>query len=514
MSTLPSEYFEFKSVWESEPIDERSVNKLTEKLRLIEMRLHPNGSSCQGFWKKESKPKVDGDAFVCTVEDVPESEVWIANSGVSVHMTKHKNYFVDFTQFNSPKPVYVGDSDAIMAYGHGTAHIRDILSKYQIKSNVKDSKICDGCCCGKQCRRPFGTRKQRATTPGKLINIDVCGPMQQQSLGGAKFYVCFKDDFPKYRRVIFMQPKNEVSKCLETFLNEAKNAGHMVKEVLSDGEGEVINSTVKSILEKFGISSCKSMPYTPQQNGAAKRENRTIVECARSIIYATNLPLKLWAEAEVISIHHLRVFGTECFVHVPQQKRRKWDKKSVKGVFVGYSGEKDGYRIWIRDQNKVTLSRDAIFQNEKSSCVPVVSSTDIQDSDMEIVKKPLQTSDPDVEKEIEEILCSAEDREETLAEHSSRNLRDRSMLKMPAKFDNFVLLAEHIEPETYKEAMASEDRDSDYAGDPLTRRSTSGMVFKYNGGAIAWRIQRQNCIALSTTEAEFIVASQAAKEAI
>ncbi|GFQ95685.1 retrovirus-related Pol polyprotein from transposon TNT 1-94 [Trichonephila clavata] len=30
---------------------------------------------------------------------------------------------------------------------------------------------------------------------------------------------------------------------------------------------------------------------------------------------------------------------------------------------------------------------------------------------------------------------------------------------MPAKFDSFVLLAEHIEPETYKEAMASEDSD-------------------------------------------------------
>ncbi|GFR24278.1 hypothetical protein TNCT_211031 [Trichonephila clavata] len=55
--------------------------------------------------------------------------------------------------------------------------------------------ICDGCCYGKQSRRPFGTRKQRATTPGELVNIDVCGPMQQQSLGGAKYYVCFKDDF-------------------------------------------------------------------------------------------------------------------------------------------------------------------------------------------------------------------------------------------------------------------------------------------------------------------------------
>ncbi|GFY49923.1 retrovirus-related pol polyprotein from transposon tnt 1-94 [Trichonephila inaurata madagascariensis] len=229
------------------------------------------------------------------------------------------------------------------------AQVVDILSKYQIKSDVKDSKICDGCCYGKQ-HRPFGTRKQRATTPGELINLDVCGPMQQQSLGGAKFYVCFKDDFTKYRRIFFMQSTNEVSKCLETFLNEVKNAGHMVKEVLSDGGREVINSIAKSILEKFGISSRMSMPYTPQQNGAVERENRTIVESARSIIYASNLPLKLWAEAvntsvyvlnrtgpttvkdrspyelwfskEVINIDHLRVFGKECFVHVPQQKKR------------------------------------------------------------------------------------------------------------------------------------------------------------------------------------------------
>ncbi|GFQ67392.1 hypothetical protein TNCT_486521 [Trichonephila clavata] len=96
------------------------------------------------------------------------------------------------------------------------------------------------------------------------------------------------------------------------------------------------------------------------------------------------------------------------------------DKKSVKGVFVGYSGEKDGYRIWIKDQNKVILSRDAIFQNEKLSCVPDVSSTDIQNSDMEIVKKPLQTPEADEEKEMEEISCNAEDTEETLVQQSSK----------------------------------------------------------------------------------------------
>ncbi|GFW36888.1 retrovirus-related Pol polyprotein from transposon TNT 1-94 [Trichonephila clavipes] len=53
------------------------------------------GHLAKDCWKKESKPKVD--AFVCTVEGIPESEAWIADSGASAHMTKHKNYFVDFT---------------------------------------------------------------------------------------------------------------------------------------------------------------------------------------------------------------------------------------------------------------------------------------------------------------------------------------------------------------------------------------------------------------------------------
>ncbi|GBN90857.1 hypothetical protein AVEN_218557-1 [Araneus ventricosus] len=37
--TLPPENFEFKSLWESFQIEERTVYKLTERLRLIEMRL-------------------------------------------------------------------------------------------------------------------------------------------------------------------------------------------------------------------------------------------------------------------------------------------------------------------------------------------------------------------------------------------------------------------------------------------------------------------------------------------
>eukprot|EP00253_Pinus_taeda_P013609 PITA_13609 len=51
-------------------------------------------------------------------------------------------------------------------------------------------------------------------------------------------------------------------------------------------------------------------------------------------------------------------------------------------------------------------------------------------------------------------------------------------------------------------------------GDLDKRRSTSGYVFTLAGGAINWMSKLQNIVALSTTEAEYIAASHACKEAI
>eukprot|EP00253_Pinus_taeda_P022718 PITA_22718 len=51
-------------------------------------------------------------------------------------------------------------------------------------------------------------------------------------------------------------------------------------------------------------------------------------------------------------------------------------------------------------------------------------------------------------------------------------------------------------------------------GDLDKRRSTLGYVFTLAGGAISWMSKLQNIVALSTTEAEYIAAPHACKEAI
>ncbi|KAI3790529.1 hypothetical protein L2E82_03631 [Cichorium intybus] len=65
---------------------------------------------------------------------------------------------------------------------------------------------------------------------------------------------------------------------------------------------------------------------------------------------------------------------------------------------------------------------------------------------------------------------------------------------------------ENISVKCYTDASFQTDRDDS--------RSQSGCVFILNGGAVSWRSSKQDVVAQSTTESEYIAASEATKEVV
>jgi hypothetical protein len=119
--------------------------------------------------------------------------------------------------------------------------------------------------------------------------------------------------------------------------------------------------------------------------------NRTIMECARSMIFHAGLPLQLWEDAVDIVVYlinigpsgsldgripeeawtckkvnysFLKTFGCESFVHIDKENRTKLEEKSKKCTFIGYSVNDFGYLLWDYENNKIIRIRYLIF-NEK-----------------------------------------------------------------------------------------------------------------------------------------------------
>ena len=56
--------------------------------------------------------------------------------------------------------------------------------------------------------------------------------------------------------------------------------------------------------------------------------------------------------------------------------------------------------------------------------------------------------------------------------------------------------------------------DASFQSNREDSKSQSGYVFTLNGGAVSWKSSKQETTADSTTESEYIAASEAAKEVV
>lgn len=156
----------------------------------------------------------------------------------------------------------------------------------------------------------------------------------------------------------------------------------------TDNGGEFVNHKFKNHLTKCGIIHQTTTPGTPQQNGVAERMNRTIVERAKCLLFDAGLDQKYWAEAVAtatylinrsiastteaqpeaiwsnspVDVSHLRIFGSQAYVHVQRPQRGKFEPNSRKMLLMGYCDGTKGYRLMNEITSAITTkSRDVKF---------------------------------------------------------------------------------------------------------------------------------------------------------
>ena len=70
------------------------------------------------------------------------------------------------------------------------------------------------------------------------------------------------------------------------------------------------------------------------------------------------------------------------------------------------------------------------------------------------------------------------------------------------------------DPRAGKRSILSGWVDIDFASDVDFQKSVTGYLLSLNGGPISWKAARQGGVTLSSSEAEFVAASQAGKEVL
>lgn len=256
-------------------------------------------------------------------------------------------------------------------------------------------EVCEGCQLGKQKRLPFPSKDTwRAKRPLELVHTDVCGPMRTPTPSNNRYFILFIDDYSRMTWVYFLRERSEVFNIFKKFKNMVeKQSGHHIKVLRSDRGAEYTSREFNKFCEDEGVSRQLTVGYASEQNGVSERKNRTMMEMARSMLGDKGIPKTFWAEAVHTAVYllnrcptvavqdktpievwsgkkpsakHLKVFGSICYIHIPQQKRSKLDDKSEKGIFFGYSTQSKGYRIYNIKTKKLIISRDVEFDEAAS----------------------------------------------------------------------------------------------------------------------------------------------------
>jgi transposase InsO family protein len=163
--------------------------------------------------------------------------------------------------------------------------------------------ICKGCALGKNIKKPFPSNNNRSKETLDLINSDVCSPMPVRSLGGSLYYVTFIDDYSRKTWLHLLKSKDEVFNKFQEFKAEIENlTNKKINTLRIDNGGEYTSKEFVALFKSAGIRRELTIPHNPQQNGVAKRKNRSIEEIVKALLNDQYLSMFLWGEAAMMTI--------------------------------------------------------------------------------------------------------------------------------------------------------------------------------------------------------------------
>ena len=185
------------------------------------------------------------------------------------------------------------------------------------------------------------------------------------------------------------------------------------------------------------------------------------------------LLLKKW-NGEKVNLSHLKVFGCVAYAHVPNQLRKKFDPKSEPYIFVGYSNESKGYRLFdVRNPGKIVIARNVIFLEDKfkiEDMNPKVKATD-QIKPTVIVEEPqtsllMDNTSSDGSEDLTFLGFSGPDSDSDVSDEQRegppviprRSSRERKRKDFPG-YEVYLSTTAPVIPSSYKEATGGPDRE-------------------------------------------------------
>jgi len=167
-----------------------------------------------------------------------------------------------------------------------------------------------------------------------------------------------------------------------------KQYGHQILKLRSDNGREYVFNKFINFCNENEIQMKHTVPYTPKRNGVAERKNWTLHEMANCMLQSKGINLNFWAKAincanyivnhtptKVLKnitleeawssikpdVSHFRVFGSEAWAHIPDEKHKALEPKSEKCVFFGYSEDVKGYKLIPLKSKNIIIRRDVKF---------------------------------------------------------------------------------------------------------------------------------------------------------